>query len=293
MRRARDDRGSALVEFCWVGLVLFIPLTWIVISVFEVQRGAFAVNGAARAAARAFALAPDDATGRARAEAVATQTLADQGSDGMVADVRVSCGGLANCHTGTAVITVEIRSRVEMPLLPEVLAAERRSFALEASHTVPIGQYVEAGRRMRRDDRGSAIPLIVGLAAVLVLAIAVVVNASSAFMQRQSLDTLADGAALYGADIGSAGVYAEGLPAERLLQEERAVRVAVQDYLRRVGAYETYGDIAVVARVDPAARAVTVVLSAPLDLPLTVPGTPSRPTVSATGRAAVTIEPAG
>ena len=28
---------------------------------------------------------------------------------------------------------------------PEVLAAERRSFALEASHTVPIGQYVEAG----------------------------------------------------------------------------------------------------------------------------------------------------
>lgn len=145
MRRARDDRGSALVEFCWVGLVLFIPLTWIVISVFEVQRGAFAVNGAARAAARAFALAPDDATGRARAEAVATQTLADQGK-GMAAEVQVTCGGLASCHTGTAVITVVVRSRVEMPLLPEVLAAERRSFTLEASHTVPIGQYVEAGR---------------------------------------------------------------------------------------------------------------------------------------------------
>ena len=151
MRRARDDRGSALVEFCWVGLVLFIPLTWIVISVFEVQRGAFAVNGAARAAARAFALAPDDATGRARAEAVATQTLADQGSEGMAADVQVTCGGLDSCHTGTAVITVVVRSRVEMPLLPEVLAAERRSFALEASHTVPIGQYVETGR-----DSGSA-----------------------------------------------------------------------------------------------------------------------------------------
>jgi Flp pilus assembly protein TadG len=143
--RARDDRGSALVEFCWVGLVLFIPLTWIVVSVFEVQRGAFAVNGAARAAARAYALAPDDATGEARAQAVATRTLADQGSDGMVADVRVTCGGLRSCHTGTAVITVVIRSRVAMPLLPKVLATERRSFALEARHTVPIGQYVEAG----------------------------------------------------------------------------------------------------------------------------------------------------
>lgn len=146
---------------------------------------------------------------------------------------------------------------------------------------------------MSRDERGSAIPLIVGLAGVLVLALAVVVNASSAFLQRQSLDTLADGAALHGADIGSAGVYAEGLPAERLLQEERAVRAAVQDYLSRVGAYETYGDIVVVARVDAVARAVTVTLSAPLDLPLTVPGTPARPTVSASGRAAVTIVSAG
>lgn len=43
-------------------------------------------------------------------------------------------------------ITVEVTSRVEMPLLPEVLAAERRSFALEARHTVPIGQYVETER---------------------------------------------------------------------------------------------------------------------------------------------------
>ncbi len=146
---------------------------------------------------------------------------------------------------------------------------------------------------MRGEERGSAIPLIVGLAGVLVLAIAVVVNASAAFMQRQSLDTLADGAALHGADIGSAGVYAEGLPADRLLQEERAVRAAVQDYLRRVGAYDSYGDIVVVARVDAAARAVTVTLSAPVDLPLTVPGTPVRPMVSASGRAAVTIEPPG
>lgn len=145
MRRARGERGSALVEFCWVGLVLFIPLTWIVISVFEVQRGAFAVNGAARAAARAFALAPDDATGTERARTVASQTLADQGGEGMVADVQVTCGGLPSCHTGTAVITVVVRSRVEMPLLPDVLAAERRSFGLEAQHTVPIGQYVEAG----------------------------------------------------------------------------------------------------------------------------------------------------
>ena len=40
----RDQRGSALVEFCWVGLILFIPIAWIVLAVFEVQRGTFALG---------------------------------------------------------------------------------------------------------------------------------------------------------------------------------------------------------------------------------------------------------
>ena len=61
--RRRDERGSALVELTWLGILLIVPMLWIVMSVFEVQRGAFGVSAAARAAGRAFALAPDDARG--------------------------------------------------------------------------------------------------------------------------------------------------------------------------------------------------------------------------------------
>jgi Flp pilus assembly protein TadG len=137
------ERGSALVEFCWVALILFIPITWVVISVFAVQQGAFAVNGAARAAARAYALAPDDATGAARAQAVVDQTLADQGGEGQVARVEVTCEPYpSDCHAGTSMITVHVHSAVTVPLLPEVLANNRRSFKLTARHTVPIGQFV-------------------------------------------------------------------------------------------------------------------------------------------------------
>ncbi len=49
---------------------------------FEVQRGSFAVSAAARAAGRAYALAPDDQAGMARAKAVAELTLKDQGQPG-------------------------------------------------------------------------------------------------------------------------------------------------------------------------------------------------------------------
>jgi Flp pilus assembly protein TadG len=141
--RKRDEKGSALVELTWLGVLLLVPLLWIVVTVFEVQRGAFAVNGAARAAGRAYALAPDDAEGRARAEAAARQALADQGVDEPV-DVRITCTPYpADCHSGTSVITVRVASRVDLPLLPGFLGGGAPSFALDATHTVPIGQFQE------------------------------------------------------------------------------------------------------------------------------------------------------
>jgi len=153
IRRHRDDRGSALVEFTWLALILLVPLVWIVMSVFEVQRGAFAVSAAARAAGRAYALAPDDATGAARAQAVAKQVLAEQGSAGQQVRVAISCRSpQGNCHVGTAVITVRVDSSVSLPAAPRILGEEAATFALSSSHTVPIGQYVESASDEHEED---------------------------------------------------------------------------------------------------------------------------------------------
>ncbi len=151
VRRDRGEQGSALVEFSWLAIILLVPLVWVVLSVFEVQRGAFATSAAARAAGRAFALAPDDATGQARARAAVAQVLADEGADGQRADVTFSCRPRGNCHVGTAVVTVTVRSGVTLPFSPRILGREGATFSLDASHTVPIGQYVESART--EDDR--------------------------------------------------------------------------------------------------------------------------------------------
>ena len=143
----REERGSALVELTWLGMLLLIPMLWIVLSVFEVQKGAFGVSSAARAAGRAYALAPNDALGRAHAEQAARQALADQGLPDVPLTVTVTCTPYPNdCHQGTSVITVRVASRVDLPLLPDVLGGRAPSFALNASHTVPIGQYQELDR---------------------------------------------------------------------------------------------------------------------------------------------------
>jgi hypothetical protein len=140
----RDQRGSALVELSWLGILLVLPVLWIVLSVFQVQRGAFGVSAAARSAARAYALAPDDASGLVRARQAARLALDDQGIHGAVPDVRVTCTPYPDdCHQGTSVITVTVHSRIVLPLMPSALGGNRPSFALDATQTVPIGQFQE------------------------------------------------------------------------------------------------------------------------------------------------------
>lgn len=142
--RRRREAGSALVEVVWLGILLLVPILWIVLSVFEVQRGAFAVTSAARSAARAFALADTDPAGEAAARDAIRQALADQGGEGQSFRFDVSCGG-GDCHVPGAVITVRVWSGVDLPMLPAILGGEAPSFRLDSTHTVPIGQFRDLG----------------------------------------------------------------------------------------------------------------------------------------------------
>jgi hypothetical protein len=134
--------------------------------------------------------------------------------------------------------------------------------------------------------------LIIGFATFLAMTIALVVDASAAYLQRQGLDTLADGAALRGADVGATGhdVYEGGVPDERLELTAARVRLAVGEYLRSTGAYARYPGLSYRVSVDPATQSVAVSLSAPLDLPLTVPGSPERARIGAEGSAVVGVD---
>ncbi|GAB3201495.1 hypothetical protein GCM10027062_23920 [Nocardioides hungaricus] len=127
---------------------------------------------------------------------------------------------------------------------------------------------------------------------MLLMAIALVVDASAAYLQRQGLATVADGAALRGADLGASGreVYTGGVPEDRLDLTVDTVRRAVREHLVATGAYAAYPGLTFAVDVDPAADTVTVRVEAPLDLPLTVPGSPGVATIGATGSAVVVAE---
>ena len=131
-RLGSGERGSAIVEFVFVALVVFVPLVYVVAGFSAVQRGVFAATAAAREAGRALATAPDVGSGLARAERAAQLAVADQSVD--ATDVRLSfvpagvacdeAGGpyaptLAPGEEFSVCVTVTVR----IPLLPEFIDA--------------------------------------------------------------------------------------------------------------------------------------------------------------------------
>jgi len=138
-----EERGSALIEVTWLAILLLVPLVYLLISVFDVQRGAFGVSAASRAAGRAYALADTEAEGRSQARSAARTALADQGFDGGF-DLDISCTPLPrHCLSPGSVITVVVRAQVDLPLAPAALGGGAPSFRVDSTHRVPYGTYVE------------------------------------------------------------------------------------------------------------------------------------------------------
>lgn len=141
-----------------------------------------------------------------------------------------------------------------------------------------------------RDERGQTTLLIVGFAGVLFMLLAVVVDSSAAYLQRQGLATIADGAALAGADAGASGgeIYQGGLDAGGRVEQARvAASEGVAAYLNSIDAYARYPGLSFETRINDGSVQVTI--SAPLDLPLKLPGGPGEAPVAATGTAALQL----
>ena len=137
--------------------------------------------------------------------------------------------------------------------------------------------------RARGDERGQITPMIIGFLAVLVLGIAAVTDASAAYLQHSGLATVADGAALAGSEaLDEEAVYAGGV-GETPDLDPGLVQDRIAAYLAETGAHRRFPGLAWTARVS--GNEVVVEASAPLRLPLDVPGVPDTARVDVTGSA--------
>jgi hypothetical protein len=146
-RGASREDGSAALEFVTAGLILLVPLVYLVLTLAAVQAGALAVEGAARQAARVFVQSsPEEAASRA-ARAI-DFGLADYGIASDAASVTVSCSGSssASCPSRNAVVTVTVAVDVALPLVPDVLDLSRTaSVTVQATARQQVSRFLAEG----------------------------------------------------------------------------------------------------------------------------------------------------
>jgi Flp pilus assembly protein TadG len=142
MRRRRDENGSAIVEFTFLSVLFMVPLLYLLLTVFQVQRAAYAVTAATREAARAFVTADSESTAFDRAYAAAGISLADHDLGVHANALRIECTSGTACLSPGSQVTVALEVEVPLPFIPALWDG---SFAaagpVRATHVQVVDSY--------------------------------------------------------------------------------------------------------------------------------------------------------
>lgn len=127
------QRGSALVEFQVLGLLLLLPLVYVLVAALDVQRTVFGATQAAREAGRVAVVTGQESAARY----AAARALRDQGVEPASADVSLLC---QDCDGPAGAVVVTVAAVVRLPFLPDVLSGPL-GIPVTATHTAPLDRY--------------------------------------------------------------------------------------------------------------------------------------------------------
>jgi hypothetical protein len=125
-RRSVNEDGSAALEFIAVGVILLVPLVYLVIALGAIQEQTLGAEAAARHIARVVSRAPDAVTAAERSDAVLAGIVDEYGLDADAVEMTIVCTpAVVECPSAGATIIVTVAARVQLPLVPEMLGLDR------------------------------------------------------------------------------------------------------------------------------------------------------------------------
>lgn len=138
--RPRADDGSATVEFALFSMLMLVPFTYVLLTIFQVQRAAYGITEASRAAGRAYVTAVSGAEAERRAEQALQLAMRDQGLGADAAALHVVCSAQP-CLTPGASVTVVVEGQVPLPWVPAWLGRPAASVDVRAVHVETVDRY--------------------------------------------------------------------------------------------------------------------------------------------------------
>lgn len=142
-RLLADERGSAALEFIVGGVILLVPIVYLVVTLGIIQSHALGVEAASRHVARAVASAQSVDDADARAAAVVDALVREYDIDADTLEVDVTCVGRpARCPGAGETVRVTVASSVPLPLVPPVLGLDDATrVGVESSSVQKVSRY--------------------------------------------------------------------------------------------------------------------------------------------------------
>ncbi|WP_235565662.1 TadE/TadG family type IV pilus assembly protein [Microbacterium sp. Root166] len=137
------ERGSAALEFIVVGLLMLVPLIYLVVTLGLIQGQSLGAEAGARHIARAVATAVDEADAEERADLVLDSVVREYGLDPDAVGLVLECRPAgATCPSAGATLVVTLRTAIALPLVPPVLGLDRlASVPVEASAAQKVSRF--------------------------------------------------------------------------------------------------------------------------------------------------------
>lgn len=136
------ETGSAALEFIGLGVILLVPLVYLVLALGAIQSQMLGVESAARHTARTMSAATDAADASARADAAVQSAIEEYGMDPATVVVDIQCAPLgAECPSAGATVVVTVTAKVALPFVPPVFGLDRvGSVPVQASSAYKVSR---------------------------------------------------------------------------------------------------------------------------------------------------------
>jgi Flp pilus assembly protein TadG len=140
------ERGSAALEFILVGMVLLVPLVYLIVSLGLIQGQSLGVEAGARHIVRAVSTAADADAARLSADRILRSVVSEYALDADAVRVSLECRPAGpSCPEAGSTVVVMVQTRVALPLVPPVLGLERlASIPIEASAVQKVSRFWES-----------------------------------------------------------------------------------------------------------------------------------------------------
>lgn len=142
-----DERGSAALEFILVGMLLLVPLVYLIVALGTIQGQSLGAEAGARHIARALSTAEDADAARARADRILRSVIDEYALDSASVRLALECRPAgADCPAAGATLVVTVSTSVALPLVPPVFELDRlASIPVHASAVQKVSRFWEAG----------------------------------------------------------------------------------------------------------------------------------------------------